>query len=81
MVCTPLIHCITNVSQFYAQAQVQLKRSKRKDLYSALGVGQDATEGEIKTAYRKAALKYHPGTICAVCTAFPALQCLYLLHM
>jgi DnaJ family protein C protein 7 len=41
---------------------VQLKRSKRKDLYSVLGVGQDASESEIKTAYRKAALRLHPGT-------------------
>jgi len=42
------------------KAKVQLKRSKRKDLYSVLGVAQDASESEIKTAYRKAALKFHP---------------------
>lgn len=42
------------------KAKVSLKRSKRKDLYSILGVGQDASEQEIKSAYRKAALKYHP---------------------
>jgi curved DNA-binding protein CbpA len=39
---------------------VTLKRSKRKDLYSVLGITSEATEGEIKTAYRKLALKYHP---------------------
>jgi DnaJ family protein C protein 7 len=42
------------------KAKVSLKRSKRKDLYAILGVGQDASESEIKSAYRKAALKYHP---------------------
>jgi hypothetical protein len=44
-----------------AQAKVQLKRSKRKDLYAVLNVAQDASESEIKTAYRKAALRLHPG--------------------
>ena len=37
-----------------------MKRSKRKDLYGVLGVTQEATESEIKSAYRKAALKFHP---------------------
>ena len=42
------------------KAKVALKRSKKKDLYKILGVQQGATEAEIKKAYRKAALKYHP---------------------
>jgi curved DNA-binding protein CbpA len=50
---------------------VQLKRSKRKDLYSVLGVGQDASESEIKTAYRKAALRLHPGTSTAASVVGP----------
>lgn len=37
-----------------------LKKAKRKDYYKELGLGQDATEAEIKKAYRKSALKYHP---------------------
>ena len=31
-----------------------------KDLYSVLGVGKNASENEIKSAYRKLARKYHP---------------------
>jgi curved DNA-binding protein CbpA len=44
------------------EAKLLLKKSKRKDLYALIGVakGAAATEQEIKTAYRKAALKWHP---------------------
>ncbi len=31
-----------------------------KDYYETLGVGRDAGEDEIKKAYRRLALKYHP---------------------
>ena len=31
-----------------------------KDLYQVLGVKRGASEKEIKSAYRKLALKYHP---------------------
>lgn len=33
---------------------------KNKNYYDILGIGKDATDAEIKKAYRRAALKYHP---------------------
>ena len=33
---------------------------KKRDYYEVLGVGKDASEADIKKAYRKLAMKYHP---------------------
>jgi len=33
---------------------------KKKDFYEILGVAKTCEEGELKKAYRKLALKYHP---------------------
>ncbi|XP_062298812.1 dnaJ homolog subfamily C member 7-like [Scomber scombrus] len=41
-------------------AQLELKKSKRKDYYKVLGIGKNATEDDIKKAYRKRALMHHP---------------------
>ncbi|KAG6848255.1 hypothetical protein H0H93_001897 [Arthromyces matolae] len=42
------------------KAEAALKRSKTKDYYKILGVARDASESEIKKAYRKESLKHHP---------------------
>ncbi|KAF1935052.1 TPR-like protein [Clathrospora elynae] len=41
-------------------AEMELKKSKRKDYYKILGIQKDATETEIKKAYRKLAIVHHP---------------------
>lgn len=41
-------------------AELELKKSKRKDYYKILGVEKDAGENEIKKAYRKLAIVHHP---------------------
>jgi DnaJ family protein C protein 7 len=42
------------------KAELELKKSQRKDYYKILGLTKQATETEIKKAYRKLALQYHP---------------------
>ena len=41
-------------------AELELKKSKRKDYYKILGIEKDAGEHEIKRAYRKLAIILHP---------------------
>lgn len=41
-------------------AELELKKSKRKDYYKILGVDKDAGEAEISRAYKKKALRCHP---------------------
>ena len=41
-------------------AKLELKKSKRKDYYKILAVEQNANDDEIKKAYKKGALKWHP---------------------
>ena len=41
-------------------AQDKAKKSKRKDYYKILGVEKGASDADIRKAYKKAALKWHP---------------------
>ncbi|KFX93417.1 hypothetical protein V490_04822, partial [Pseudogymnoascus sp. VKM F-3557] len=42
------------------KAELELKKSKRKDYYAILAIDKEATEQEIKKAYRKLAIVHHP---------------------
>ncbi|XP_066245898.1 dnaJ homolog subfamily C member 7 [Euwallacea similis] len=42
------------------EAKLALKKSKRKDYYKILGIEKNASDDEIKKAYRKRALVHHP---------------------
>ena len=48
------------VQQKLRDAQVKQKQAKKKDYYKILGVDKNADQNEIKKAYRKLALKWHP---------------------
>lgn len=57
------VSCRLEHKTLLKNAQLELKKSKRKDYYKVLGVEKNATEDEIKKAYRKRALMHHPGRI------------------
>ncbi|KAL2181954.1 uncharacterized protein P884DRAFT_190934 [Thermothelomyces heterothallicus CBS 202.75] len=42
------------------KAELELKKSQRKDYYKILGIDKNATDNEIKKAYRKLAIVHHP---------------------
>lgn len=41
-------------------AQLEMKKSQRKDYYKILGIDRNASEADIKKAYRKLAIVHHP---------------------
>lgn len=48
------------VARQLRNAELELKKSKRKDYYKILGIDKDADDNQIKRAYRKAAIVHHP---------------------
>ncbi|XP_043644416.1 dnaJ homolog subfamily C member 7 isoform X1 [Drosophila teissieri] len=48
------------IKRLLREAKFALKKSKRKDYYKILGIGRNATDDEVKKAYRKKALVHHP---------------------
>ncbi|TVY47552.1 DnaJ-like protein subfamily C member-like protein [Lachnellula occidentalis] len=49
-----------SIAKEVRKAELELKKSKRKDYYNILGVEKDADDNQIKKAYRKAAIIHHP---------------------
>jgi DnaJ family protein C protein 7 len=49
-----------SIAKQLRNAELELKKSKRKDYYKILGVEKDADDNQIKKAYRKAAIVHHP---------------------
>ena len=45
------------------EAKLELKKSKRKDYYKILSLSKNCTDSDIKKAYKREALKHHPGII------------------
>jgi len=54
----------SDTARLLRDAKLSLKKSKRKDYYKILGVATTASEPEVKSAYRKGALKWHPDKNC-----------------
>lgn len=49
-----------NIRETLMRAEKALKMSKRKDWYKILGVSKTASISDIKRAYKKLALQWHP---------------------
>lgn len=48
------------IDSLIRDAKTALKKSKRVDYYKLLELDQNAGDADLKRAYRKAALRYHP---------------------
>jgi DnaJ family protein C protein 7 len=43
------------------EAKMALEKSTKKDYYKILGIDKNASIDDIRKAYRKRAMEYHPG--------------------
>jgi len=55
-----LYHSDERVQSAYNKAQFEVRKAKRPDYYSMLGIGVKSSESEIKLAYKAKALELHP---------------------
>ena len=51
---------VTGVEGYLNDAKNQAEKARKRDYYAILGVDKNANEHEIKRAYKKMAMKYHP---------------------
>lgn len=49
-----------NIAKEVRKAELELKKSQRKDYYKILGIEKNADDQQIKKAYRKLAIVHHP---------------------
>ena len=50
----------TNMKQKIKEAQKKEREAKKKDYYKILEIDRNASDADVKKAYKKLALKYHP---------------------
>ena len=51
---------ISGVEGYLADANQKVEKARKRDYYAILGIDKNADEKEIKRAYKKMAIKYHP---------------------
>ena len=54
------IHAHAQVRHAYERADFEVRKEKRPDYYALIGCLSVASESEIKSAYKKRALEWHP---------------------
>ena len=51
---------VTGVDGYLAEANQKAEKARKRDYYAILGIDKNADERDIKRAYKKMAMKYHP---------------------